>query len=1028
MSHDSREQSARQLPRRRSAEDWEDWQDDDDVVTPIDPEEQALVESPASPASRQKSAAQQARASSQSASNTTRIKRLRSRHRQKAQNAKAGIRLITDMSNFRRQNQLATQLQTTHDADAPKFVDAAALRALEGDPNSASVGNWNWLRNQKGKVPASATPQSASARTPYALTPGDAPIMIGISLPSEETGASSDDDSRTTPTAEALTFRAPVRANDADRGNLPAQVSPSSTPATTPIRQQISVWSPDTPDTASSKASRAVSSFYSQTTDATSSRKPVDQDVPPVPALPSTYKKTQHQRLISLEIGSANNDDDELGTPCTLFEEDGSPSPQKQAKPKGLAPGFTPDSANSRSHGWWDHVVTPFMDRRFTFASRRTKADSPNSPATANTPRDYHAQTQSPLAQQESVGEKQPLEQALPVPRASTPPIVRAPTPRRTPTPPARPETRDVPQPLSQPTALGLGDATLPSEKPTIVVTPEISGETPPPYSPPRRLNEEGDGGPVRYRAVPPPEHPLRSQFLPSPGPGSPGLAATMTSQGATPMTDIPITPTIPREMPSQPPVPVPSRPMASNLPQEHSHDARGSEHRVERERRRHEREETLARKLGSFWRGRGCIPSHGCLGRPGREGRRRRRVYMGVLATTLVLIILSIVLGVVLTRPRHSSDPPPSIWVNLTDFPPMPTGVLTVAGPENTVSRDGCTVPETIWSCSLPKEEHDSVSPYDADQPTIIMQIQWDNSTSKEWDVPDGRIPKPDVSARDVHSRRATEFSPSPEPPTFADMWFLGNTTDGVKSDDKAGEPAPFYISVLDSTDGAVEQPGLARRQTTVGDELVKDLVDPPDLLADGTPQPARMLPEVKQQPVRLFDRGLPTEHYGFYTYFKRTIFVKSVTRDDGGGAVPADENGGCTKTEANHLVTWGQTRMLVQIWTRKSGDVDHGVKLLSNASQPSIDGKADLTRPGTMPYPVTVSLDTHGGDPDEKLVWQWPMNSRQKLDTENPKLLSNDISFDGELINPRKDNDTSFGGFDGGTGGCKCVWVNWE
>jgi hypothetical protein len=178
-------------------------------------------------------------------------------------------------------------------------------------------------------------------------------------------------------------------------------------------------------------------------------------------------------------------------------------------------------------------------------------------------------------------------------------------------------------------------------------------------------------------------------------------------------------------------------------------------------------------------------------------------------------------------------------------------------------------------------------------------------------------------------------------------------------------------------------------------------------------------------QQPVRLYDRGLPTEHYGFYTYFKRTIYLKSVNDTGGEDDVPLDEDGGCKKTEANSLVTWAETRMLVQIWTQALGP--DGNKLLDRGDSGSIDGSEELIRPGTMPYPVTVTLDTHGGDPKKKFVWEWPMNERQQLDVDNPKLLANDMEFGGKVVNHRKNKDTSLGGFDGGTGGCRCEWANW-
>lgn len=407
----------------------------------------------------------------------------------------------------------------------------------------------------------------------------------------------------------------------------------------------------------------------------------------------------------------------------------------------------------------------------------------------------------------------------------------------------------------------------------------------------------------------------------------------------------------------------------------------------------------------------------------------------MGVGGGILALLILIIVLSVVLTRPHHAPDVE-SIWVNLTDFPPMPTGVLTVVGPDNTEANSGCTEPSTLWSCSLPKEDHDSVAPYKPNQPTVIMQIQWDNGTKKSWDVPNGDPPAA-VSRRGLSAasyasnlvrsdQTSDNFKSDPKAPDFQEMWFLGETTDNVTAKEKAGEPTPFYISLLKSANETVDDPTLSKRQGNDGNTSLTDNIPAPDLADDGTPAPAVMLPQPVQQPIRLFDRGLPTEHYGFYTYFRRTIFLKSVTvlndTTENDGDVPLDENGGCAKTEADFLTTWGETRMLVQIWT-KTLDANSSKLLGADAEE----GSRNLIRPGTMPYPVTVSLDTHGGDPTQKLVWDWPMDDRQKLDLDSVKLLVNDISVGGTLINPRVNGDDKFGGFDGGTGGCKCEWVNW-
>ncbi|MBV1838884.1 hypothetical protein KUA11_17040, partial [Acetobacter estunensis] len=162
-------------------------------------------------------------------------------------------------------------------------------------------------------------------------------------------------------------------------------------------------------------------------------------------------------------------------------------------------------------------------------------------------------------------------------------------------------------------------------------------------------------------------------------------------------------------------------------------------------------------------------------------------------------------------------------------------------------------------------------------------------------------------MRARDV----TNGFNPNPPAPDFKEMWFLGDTTDDIQSGQKAGEPTPFYISLLKSVNDTIALPNLQKRRgLELGNKSLSDLLPAPDLEADGTPSPAVLLPTPEQQPVRLFDRGLDTEHYGFYTSFKRTIFLKSVTvlNDTKDGDVPLDENGGCRKSEADFLTTWGE------------------------------------------------------------------------------------------------------------------------
>ncbi|KHN95160.1 Glycoprotease family protein [Metarhizium album ARSEF 1941] len=995
----------------RAAEEWEEWEDDH-VITPIDAAKQtevcpsAIVPAPLQDGNTK---AVHLRASSLS---TPKVRRIRSRQRQKAQNARAGIRLITDMSVFRRNT-----------GRKGKFVDAAALRALEGEPSSASVGSWNWLNEDAGKKSESTSEMRSNRNKNRQLSPQDRAIVIGISL------ESSDIQGRQMCPQTALTGNstAPFPAAKLNDRHVPHE-------AKTDVQGHKSVWSPDTPDTPCSFGSNhAASSVYSQLIMRTQA--PQEEMPPPVPELPSNYDRTTHQRTLSLESGKSRHEDDESDTPCTLFEEDGAPSPQKHLKSKEFGIGL--DSASSRSHGWWDHVVTPFLDKKMSFPSPRYKTESPKSPKSpkfrTETFRDKSRANLNAADEHRSRPSPSDL-----VPVLVQAPIVRALPPRRTPSTQSDTGHAESPQDLST-------EAQIPVVGPSTRQTPRIviscddspsASDIPPPYSPPKKKQ---DDKPARYRAVFPPGHPLRSQFPPTPRPASPGLAGTMTSQRGhqkeQPLNHAPAVP-----MTQIQPVftePLPVRAVGTFVPLEHACSAAGGRHKVERRRRRHEKEDMIARRAGGLWRGRGCVSSRGCFGRTGREGRKRRRVWMAIWAGTIALMLLIVLLAVLLTR-QHSPAETRSIWVNLTGFPPMPTGVLTVVGPDNTAARSVCTEPSTLWSCSLPKDQQPSVLPYKANQPTLIMQIQWDNGTRRAWNAPDGDAPETlsrralgaAAHAMSVLRRDAapTEFFPDPAAPKFKEVWFLGETTDNIKSEQKGGERAPFYISLLRSTNDTVPTPKLSRRGVSpnIGNATFKDIIPPPDVERDGTSAPAVMMPTPVQQPVRLFDRGLPTEHYGFYTYFERTIFVKSVTiQNNTDSNMPLDEDGGCRKTEASHLVTWGDTRLHVQIWTRALSS--NASSLLKPDGSKGIGSTGELVRPGTMPYPVTITQDTHGGNPDRKLVWDRPIDDRMQVATTEAQALVNNMGNGGTWVNRRGTGNAKFGGFDGGSGGCKCEWVNW-
>ncbi|KAL1880178.1 hypothetical protein VTK73DRAFT_6209 [Phialemonium thermophilum] len=917
-----------------------------------------------------------------------RISRMKSRRRQKAQNAKAGIKLETDMSKFR-EDHVAFYIKHGSDAvEGPagaKFVDAAALRALEGSPSTATVGSFHWLRRKlspaspTGKCDCQAKPAIPGGQD---LSPDDRPILIGIALPGGLEQAISPQ------TSVIRTPQSPFtpQSNQGD-------VATSTKPTPSPRVQHRSVWSPDTEAHQSTfRGSTATPSFYSEFSSGSA-----HDSVPPIPAIPSTLKGGR----VSMVMTNINGDDAE--SPVTLFEEDGSPvSTRKRPATRGTiwsAPPITP-----QSQGWWDEVTSPFsastvfsispdgeqqfhVERREWWDSVGDKkaadlgAEKETEPSTSRTPA--------------TAPQGYPREVEVSSRRAISPSELH---------PYIEPSHGSVSHPL-------VNDASTP-------------GEQPPPYSPPSKQQM------IRYRAVFPPGHPLNQLYPPSPNPDVAELHSAAARQATTGMAEVPLTPLPPPATAVMPGNSIlPDRLLGSFVPGDHFLEVTGNgpRQKAERQRRRHEKEEAVARKIGGLWKGRGCLPPSGCYGRSGREGRKRRRICCGVFATIIVLMVLAIVLGVRLARRPHHSPraEPEKQWVNLTTFPPMPIGVQTVVGPDNSQAITACTQPTTLWSCSLPKEQAGSVAPFRSNQPTFIFHIEFDNSSDRLWNFT-GEPPSNRGRSAGHRRSRGQEakrqfdagFSPNPSPPSFQEIWFLGNTTDGIVSKQKAGEPTPFYITMLSSTNQSVGPSILDRRA-----EYNTSNFPEPDLNVDGTGGPARLTPFPVQQPVRLYDRGLPTEHYGFYVHYDKSIYVKSRSAlnesTESEGEVPADQNGGCLETEANFLVIWAQTRFKVEIWTRMVG----ASRLLSGGPG------SNSTRPGTFPYPVTITLDNHGGDPVHKGSVAYHVDDRQRIDTTHvgaDNVVLYNLAFNGPWINPAGTADLGLGGIDGGTGGCQCQYTN--
>lgn len=450
------------------------------------------------------------------------------------------------------------------------------------------------------------------------------------------------------------------------------------------------------------------------------------------------------------------------------------------------------------------------------------------------------------------------------------------------------------------------------------------------------------------------------------------------------------------------------------------------------------------------------------CFKRDKPMNKSKKRILCGVTISLLILIILIVVLAMTLihrssktqtdkTNGTTSTGRPTTLsttqWLNITGFPPIPTGISSIIQPDASLASSKCVQPATMWSCAVPKEEQLSIAPNQPDQPNFTMEVRFRNETTTS--SASAKLKKRSHTAFTVAARNfvrsqllhvrdtftSSSFSPNPSPPSQEDQAFLGNTTDKNASPFD-GEPTPFFLSVISSSKSSPQRL-LKRADTNNSFPDLTKLIPPPDINSDGTAASANLYPLPTSQPLRLYDRGLVTEHYGFYQYFDRSIFLKSTALLDDTttsiGDVPDDKDGGSTKSSATVRCTWAQTRFLVQIWTKQGT----GLKLLGNPSPSRNLTAADITRPGSFPYPITVTLDRHGGDISKKLIYCYGLDNRGRINSTRKKLQLEDREAGGALVNPAMGpfattkvfkKDGGPGGIDGGTGGCGCRWTNFE
>lgn len=464
------------------------------------------------------------------------------------------------------------------------------------------------------------------------------------------------------------------------------------------------------------------------------------------------------------------------------------------------------------------------------------------------------------------------------------------------------------------------------------------------------------------------------------------------------------------------------------------------------------------------------------CFGREKKPVSKKKKWMLIALAIGLLLmVILIMVLAMTLTRKGGPGQTVPvqTAWLNMTGYPPIPTGISTIVQPKPVSEVSACVAPSTLWSCDLPKEEQQSLSTGASGQPNFRVEIVFQNGTNAVTantssvnrrsyggsqkrsygymvnSVTAGSF----IRDRLLQARNALSenlYSPSPSAPSQEDQTFLGNTTDN-NTVPFNGEYTPFFMSFVSPT----KLPSrLLKRQSSGSTDNTTDpfpnitnSIPPPDTNPNGTAEAAVLLPYPSAQPLRLYNRGQSTEHYGFYTYFSKSIFLKSTVPLDGisnnTSSIPDDKDGGAEEDAASVRCTWAQTRFLVQIWTNKgfvasTQPSDTNSTISSSDSTNLTDSSAnDFQPPGSFPYPVTITLDRHGGDIYSKMIYCYGIDDEEKPISSQQKLELEDRSFGGKLVNPtlgpfRKVNvtlaDGGPGGIDGGSGGCGCQWKNFD
>jgi len=320
------------------------------------------------------------------------------------------------------------------------------------------------------------------------------------------------------------------------------------------------------------------------------------------------------------------------------------------------------------------------------------------------------------------------------------------------------------------------------------------------------------------------------------------------------------------------------------------------------------------------------------------------------VLIITVPLVVIKVITNKSPIKDNGTDEQKrlPAQMLELPGFPPIPTGVSLVQPAAVANKQTTCVTPPELWSCDLPPPATDAT-------PEFRFDIRY-RPTDRQRDGPESiwtPRPAPVPSVKDYEETSLKE----------------SNTT-------SAGIATGFVISMTyndklpksDEQSGTTEkrsEPEYSEEEASERAYLENHIkIIKRQSLADPSQNPPAMLPALlRNQPLRLMEKGLPGEHYAAHMYFQKSLYLDSINvtseQPKHNNEVPGNSD------KAKYACVWSFTRFKVQIYTRKNQDlvlVDRERNRF--LIDPNFGSSISNQKNPILPYPVTISEDRITGN----------------------------------------------------------------